>query len=253
MKEHSQPERGGLTSREKITGLGERSIRKSYYPQLRQKLEEIQRAHEELALSEARYRSLVENINDVIVRLDNKGNVIYISPAVQTLCGLSPGQITGRKLTEFAHPCDRTALAKVFVQALAGNCDCHEFRLLDKEGEIRHVRISGRPVMEAEHAAGLTCVMSDITARKLAEDALRKLNDELERRVTERTADLESANKELESFAYSVSHDLRAPLRAIDGFSRILLEDYKELAGRGRAKVSWPCARWRRPHELPDR
>jgi PAS domain S-box-containing protein len=99
----------------------------------------------------------------------------------------------------------------------------------------------------------LISVIRDITERRQAADKVRRLNEELEHRVQERTAQLEAANRELEAFAYSVSHDLRAPLRAIDGFTRILVEDYgSSLDAEGRRVCGIVCDNARRMDELID-
>jgi light-regulated signal transduction histidine kinase (bacteriophytochrome) len=103
-----------------------------------------------------------------------------------------------------------------------------EMPVRTRSGRVRWVRGQSMPKYLDDGTVVWDGVIVDVTAQKQAEQAIQQMNEQLERRVAERTAQLLAANRELESFAYSVSHDLRAPLRSIDGFSRILVEEYAQ-------------------------
>jgi PAS domain S-box-containing protein len=107
-----------------------------------------------------------------------------------------------------------------------GICTPYEKEYIRKDGSRVWVLIADALMPGPDEQ--ILALVVDITDRKRAEEKLRRLNEDLEQRVFERTAQLEAANRELEAFSYSVSHDLRAPLRSIDGFSQALLEEYQE-------------------------
>ena len=155
-------------------------------------------------------------------------------------------QITGRSINDavtsdlwknIIHPEDTEYffhfIEQLLTTAQSGEMEC---RSIKKSGNERWIHIYARPETdENNRVIAFVGAIKDITERKIAESQIKKLNEELEERVIQRTKQLEATNKELESFSYSVSHDLRSPLRAIHGYTKILLEEYeKNLDEEGR-------------------
>lgn len=128
------------------------------------------------------------------------------------------------------HPDDKARVDGEIQAALRGEHEyAPEFRIVRPDGGILYIKADSRTTRDAEgKPLRMIGTNIDITALKQAEMSIRTLNQELEQRVAERTAQLETAVYDLENFNYSASHDLRIPLRAVDGFSRILLDEYSE-------------------------
>ena len=188
----------------------------------------------ELALreSEERLRLALAAACQGLYDLDLTTGVAKVSPEYATMLGYDPTtfQESSASWRDRMHPDDRPTTLRVFDDYLAGRLPEYrvEFRQQTREGGWKWILSLGR--IQARAANGRPLRMlgthTDIDAIKSAEAALRELNVTLEVRVAERTAELTAANQELESFAYAVSHDLRAPLRAMSGFSSALQEDH---------------------------
>ncbi|HEY2774356.1 MAG TPA: PAS domain S-box protein [Candidatus Binatia bacterium] len=188
-------------------------------------------AEEALRHSEERYRSLVEDMNDVIYTFDETGRFTYISPVVEQMTGHKPEELFGRSFTDFVHPDDRPFLIASLSRVLERRREPIEFRIFARDGQLRWCRSSSRRHVVGGVAVGITGCLTDVTEVRSAHDEIRRLNEALEQRVHERTAELAAANKELEAFGYSVSHDLRGPLRVIEGFSQLLTDEFGDLLG----------------------
>ncbi len=143
--------------------------------------------------------------------------------------GSPQGDWSIKKFLQHVEPADRSlAREKLQECAATGSMD-YEVRVRRADGEMRWLWLRGRlRTNEAGKPVSVFGTVQDVSERKQAEQELQKLNEELEDRVRERTAELEAMHKEASSFSYSVSHDLRSPLRTLAGFSQALLEDHAE-------------------------
>lgn len=184
-------------------------------------------AEEKLQESEELNKAIITCSPIALYSIDIDGNVMTWNTSAERIFGWAAQEVIGKPLPivpkdkqdEFAGLRKRLMEGKGFM-------DMHLIRQ-KKDGTFFDASLSTAPLYDAGgNMIGILGALEDITERNRMEEDIRELNTELEQRVIERTVQLEAANKELEAFAYSVSHDLRAPLRAIDGFSRIMLEDY---------------------------
>jgi PAS domain S-box-containing protein len=218
-------------------------------------------AEERLRDAQERYYTVLEACADPVVVYDMDGTAVYINPAFTRVFGWSPGELLGMKI-DYVPDENRPETQVMINKVLAGESfSGFESRRYSKDGKTVDVSISAASYLNSEGIPiGSVHILRDITERKRVEEALRRAHDELEQRVEERTAELarttqqlklelaerkrteeelrlahrdlatkaaalEAANEELSQYAYVVSHDLKAPLRAIHNYSDFLCED----------------------------
>ena len=186
---------------------------------------ERKRAEEELRASERKFRETIEALDEGYYSVTLDGRLLDHNPAYNRILGRDPdADLRGRRTPDFWW--DQAGRA-AYVQQLNRDGFIRDYLARAKTGDGSPVAVlvSAHLVRdERGEVARIDGSVVDFTARKAAEDEIVRLNAELEQRVLDRTAQLDAANKDLEAFTYSVSHDLRAPLRHISGFSSLLAE-----------------------------
>ena len=128
----------------------------------------------ELRKNQEKYHSLVENINDVIFSMDEKGNFTYVSPAVTRILKYDPKVILGQKFARFVYPEDLPRVVEFFKNDLTAKNEPHEYRIIDGIGEIRYARVSTNPIIEKGVVKGIRGVITDLTERKRTEEKLQE-------------------------------------------------------------------------------
>jgi PAS domain S-box-containing protein len=193
-------------------------------------LAERDRLTETLRESESFYRQTLESVPGMTFTTQPDGYCDYQSQQWVEFTGVPMADHLGDGWNRLLHPDDRPRAYAAWCAAVEGRAPYDlEYRVRKHDGAYEWFKVRGRPIRnDAGEIVRWFGTAINVDSLIHAQAAVRHLNEQLEQRVLERTSELESANRELEAFCYSVSHDLRTPLRSIDGFSQATLEDYGE-------------------------
>lgn len=196
-----------------------------------QMLSRIQEQTVALSESETRVRAVIDSAMSAVIVIDEHGLITEWNVRAEKMFGWTKEQAIGKELSETIIPEKYRAPHREGMKRYRAT---GEGRVINQTLELTAIRSDGSefPVelsispMKSEGRLTFCGFVTDITERKKAEEEIRSFNHKLEQKVQERTEELQIANKELESFSYSVSHDLRAPLRSIHGYMNIFAEEY---------------------------
>ena len=197
-------------------------------------------AEQGLARVETQWNQAIDFFVDPVYFVDMEDKVVRANAAFYSLTGLSPEQVVGKDITLVMHP-GGEAIPCPVCAARRARQDAIITMEADQSPMKRPIEVMVRMIRQAPDAEpiGILMGLRDLSRQRQIEEELRRHRDHLEELVEERTEALATVNRELETFSYSVSHDLRAPLRAIDGFSQVLLEEFRgKLDARGQEYLS---------------
>lgn len=208
----------------------------------------LEKKRHELQESEARYRSYFRSSPVAILVTDDDGRLLDVNPAASVLSGYDPVELLGANVSLLLGEGRGDSPLRLAAAAPSAPSRTTEWRLRRKDGAVRHVSLTAIRLEDGR----VLSFCEDDTERVRAEETVRQANAELETRVRERTAQLEHLNAELEAFTSSVSHDLRAPLRALDGYATLLEEEANQLGEDGRRHLGAIRRNVRRMSELVE-